>query len=298
MATYTIIGGDQKQYNLVTADDIRRWIADGRLNEQSLIKAEDDAEFRPITNFPEFAGAFTAKAVESTTPPPLPTAAPAGSAKTSGLAITSLVLGILGIATCGLTLLISAPVGLILGIMAINKIGKSGGQLGGRALALAGIITSCVSLLLLPVFAAMLLPAFAQAKQKAQGIKCMNNVKQLSLAVRMYAADNKDQYPSATNWCDALRSYAGTTETFHCPADFSGGRCSYAFNARLSGAEDGKVDPGTVVIFEAAGNWNASGGRELLLAKPRHRHLVVVGFADGHVEQVRESQLSQLRWDP
>ena len=55
MATYTIIGGDQKQYNLVTEDNIRNWIAEGRLSEQSLIKVDGDAEFRPLADFPEFA---------------------------------------------------------------------------------------------------------------------------------------------------------------------------------------------------------------------------------------------------
>ena len=294
MATYTIIGGDQKQYNLVTADDIRAWIADGRLNEQSLMKAEGDAEFRPLPDFPEFADAIAAKAAESIAPSPLPAVASPGPAKTSGLAIASLVLGILGLFTCGA----AALIGLILGIIAMSKIRKSQGALGGSGIALAGVIVSAVFLLLLPIFAAMLLPALATAKQQAQSINCMSNVKQLSLAVRMYTADNKDQYPPATNWCDALRSYAGTTNIFHCPADLSGGRCSYAFNAQLAGAEDGKVNPNTVMIFEAAGGWNASGGRELLLTKPRHRRSVVVGFADGHVEQLPESQLSQLRWDP
>ena len=80
MATYTIIGGDQKPYSSVTADDIRRWIADGRLNEQSLMKAQGDAEFRPIPTFPEFADALAAKAVESIAPPTLP-AGPAGPPK-------------------------------------------------------------------------------------------------------------------------------------------------------------------------------------------------------------------------
>ena len=58
MATYTIIGGDQKEYGPITADDVRLWIAEGRLNEHSLVRAEGDAEFRPLGNIPEFAGAF------------------------------------------------------------------------------------------------------------------------------------------------------------------------------------------------------------------------------------------------
>src|SRR5271165_5979670 len=130
MATYTIIGSDQKQYGSVTADDVCRWIAEGRLNEQCLIKAQGDAEFRPLPDFPEFADALAAKAGAAITPPPLPGAAPAAAVKTSGLAIAALVLSILGIATCGLTLLITAPLALILGLVAMNKIGKSQGQLG------------------------------------------------------------------------------------------------------------------------------------------------------------------------
>ena len=53
MATYTIIGGDQKEYGSVTTDDLRRWIADGRLNAQSLAKEEHDTEWRPLSAFPD-----------------------------------------------------------------------------------------------------------------------------------------------------------------------------------------------------------------------------------------------------
>ena len=67
MATYTIIGGDQKEYSSVTADDLRKWITDGRLNAQSLAKEEHDTEWRPLSAFPEFADVLGA----SSTPPPL-----------------------------------------------------------------------------------------------------------------------------------------------------------------------------------------------------------------------------------
>ena len=48
---------------------MRRWIAEGRLNAQSLAKAESDAEFRPLSTFPEFAGAFAPAAAEPDVPP-------------------------------------------------------------------------------------------------------------------------------------------------------------------------------------------------------------------------------------
>jgi hypothetical protein len=74
---YTIIGGDQKEYGNITAEDIGLWIGEGRLNEHSLIKKEGDAEFRPLGNFSEFAGAFAAKA-------PLPGVPPVFSPSESG----------------------------------------------------------------------------------------------------------------------------------------------------------------------------------------------------------------------
>ncbi len=55
MATYTIIGGDQKEYSYITADNVRQWITEGRLNAQSMAKAESDAEWRQLAQFPEFA---------------------------------------------------------------------------------------------------------------------------------------------------------------------------------------------------------------------------------------------------
>jgi prepilin-type processing-associated H-X9-DG protein len=294
MATYTIIGSDQKQYGSVTPDDVRRWIAEGRLNEQSLLKGPGETEFRPLPDFPEFADALAAKAAPTIEPPSLSGGASAAPAKISGLAVASLVLGILGLCTCGITALI----GLILGIIAMIKVRKSRGAQGGSGIALAGVIVSAFFVFMIPFFAALLLPALAAAKQKAQSINCVNNVKQLSLAMRVYADKNQSHYPAATNWCDAILPAVGAPKVFHCPADLSGHRCSYAYNARLSGAEMDKVDPNTVVIFEADGDWNVSGGRELMLAQSRHREVIVVGFADGHVESMPDSRLPELRWNP
>ena len=181
----------------------------------------------------------------------------------------------------------------------MNKIGKSQGQLQGKGLALAGIITSGVSLVLIPIFAALMLPALAQANQKAQAINCVNNVKQLALGVRMYSNDNKDQFPPAATWCDAIQSpYMGSDKPFQCPAGKSNTRCSYAFNAKLGGMDESKINPQTVIIFESDGGWNANGGSGLMISKPRHAREFVVAFADGSVQQVRESQLNTLRWDP
>ena len=66
--TYKIIGGDRKEYGPVTAGELRNWLAEGRLNAQSLARAEDSAEWKPLAAYPEFAHAL---GLSPATPPPL-----------------------------------------------------------------------------------------------------------------------------------------------------------------------------------------------------------------------------------
>ena len=100
MANYTIIGGDKKEYGPVSAAEVRQWVAEGRLDGNSLIRQENDTEWRPLSTFLEFAPALPPR---STNPPPLTAPARPGMAPESaaaavkGPAVALIVTGILSV---------------------------------------------------------------------------------------------------------------------------------------------------------------------------------------------------------
>ena len=115
MATYTIIGGDQKEYGSVTTDDLRRWITDGRLNAQSLAKEEHDTEWRPLSAFPEFADVLAAG---SALPPLTAPVAGAGGGRDAALQmVKGPVIGLKVTAIVGLVLVV---VGFVVNVLTLS----------------------------------------------------------------------------------------------------------------------------------------------------------------------------------
>ena len=90
---YKIIGADGKEYGPIAAEQLRQWIAEGRVNAQTRLLPEGATQWRPLSDFPEFIAA-----VPGAPPPALSAPAPAapGADQVTGPAIGLMITAGLG----------------------------------------------------------------------------------------------------------------------------------------------------------------------------------------------------------
>jgi competence protein ComGC len=155
--------------------------------------------------------------------------------KTAGIAITSLVLGILGLLTiwfCGIGALFAIPA-VICGHIGYSRVRKSAGALGGEGVAMTGLITGYVGIGLLltvvPLLAAIAIPSFVNARDKSMQSACYNNLRLIEGATQQYALDNSNALPTSLAQLVGPSSYLKTA-----PVCVKGG--TYKLPAKLDDA--------------------------------------------------------------
>ncbi|HLP77717.1 MAG TPA: GYF domain-containing protein [Candidatus Paceibacterota bacterium] len=143
---YRIIGADGREYGPVSAEQLKQWISEGRVNAQTYTLAEGTNEWKALGSFPEFFFAPQHQLLPSAAFPPN-----ASARQTNNMAILGLIFGMIAI-TFGLCCCYGLPfnlLGLIFSLIGYSETRKAPEIYNGQGIAIAGIVISVLSLLLM-----------------------------------------------------------------------------------------------------------------------------------------------------
>jgi hypothetical protein len=142
--------------------------------------------------------------------------APMGEGDRKGLAITSLVFGILSIPTLG-CLGVGAIVAIVCGIIALNKTKSEPGVYGGRGMAIGGIVTGALSFVMLPivgVVAAIAIPSLLRARVSGNESATIGDIRSVISGEVAYQAANGGYYDTLEclgTPANCIPNYSGPT---------------------------------------------------------------------------------------
>lgn len=189
------IGRDGQQLGTFTGEQITEGLANGTLRGTDLAWAEGMEDWQPVS------GLMLGN--PAPLPPPVPVRmqgvasfpSHSGQPQTSGLAIASLVLGILSFLFACLTALPA----VVCGHLALGKIRRSDGSLSGSGMAITGLVIGYIFIAIIPVvavLAALAAPGLFNIQDRAHQAQSINNTRQVIISLKMYAADHGGKYPA------------------------------------------------------------------------------------------------------
>ena len=200
------------------------------------------------------------------------------------------------------------------------------------------LIELLVVIAIIAILAAILFPVFARARASARQTQCISNLRQLGLALEMYASDYRDLYPWACDsadshvpeiWAplpewqaliptmprliDVLQPYTNNRELFRCPAD-----TGYDYLENTHFPVDAR--PTAFAGVGSSYHWRTEVAflhtGPSLIAHPAETNIMMDGhgswhggdtyrkgrwnvlFGDGHVKSLNYKQLDEAWWTP
>jgi prepilin-type N-terminal cleavage/methylation domain-containing protein len=160
------------------------------------------------------------------------------------------------------------------------------------------LIELLVVIAIIAILAAILFPVFAKARKKAAETTCLNNQRQIALAIMMWAQDHDETLPQAgTVWSDLQVD----PKVLRCPGDETKASNGYVYNGYLSGVALGDFNDASGNPLDQTNIIVMADGKHAATANPltydnvatqtrhmvyRHEKSLIAAFMDGHVARL------------
>lgn len=156
------------------------------------------------------------------------------------------------------------------------------------------LIELLVVIAIIAILAAILFPVFAKAREKARQTNCINNERQIAIAMQMYVQDNQETYPPDpvnSPWSACLKAY-NEPSIYDCPTMTGRGTNNapeYACNYKLFGKAHGDIlSPANSIMVADGIPAGLTDNRAFTMfdssmISNRHNNGTVLACFDGHV---------------
>lgn len=153
------------------------------------------------------------------------------------------------------------------------------------------LIELLVVIAIIAILAAILFPVFGKAREKAQQTTCINNQRQLAIAILSFAQDHDELLPTTAEvWPASVL----TPKIIQCPTAGKNVKNAYVYNGMLAGQSLGNIGNESAVYLTADGSTDGT----MTVLRERHTGKLVASFADGHVQLHPAKGLMDMVWVP